>query len=259
MNIDTPVCDCADTHTSDNWFSAWFDSPYYHILYQERNDEEAHFFIDNLVRFLKITPEQRILDLASGRGRHSVYLHQKGFEVLGADLSPTNIAASQPFASERLSFVVHDMREVLREAHFDFVLNLFTSFGYFDSEEENLQAMQAIAQNLKPGGRLVIDFLNPAWVIEGLIPYEVKTYGGIDFHIHKKIEGGFVIKHIAFEDKGEVQHFQERVALLDLRRFESYFSKAGLSLEQVFGDYSLQPYEPMYSERMIFIVGKPAQ
>lgn len=255
MKIDVP-CASLDFDKPSAWFSEWFNSPYYHILYQDRDEDEARFFIDNITRFLDIKPHHKLLDLASGKGRHSVYLNQKGFEVVGADLSKANIKFSKQFANERLSFVVHDMREVLRTSCFDYVLNLFTSFGYFEEEKENIKTLKAIAQNLKPKGTVLIDFFNPAFVVKNLIPYQIKTHQGIDFHLYKRVEDGFVIKNICFQEGEEHFHFQERVRLLDKPTFEAYFEQAGLEIQHIFGDYTLHPYQPLDSERMIFVVKK---
>ncbi|MTI20352.1 class I SAM-dependent methyltransferase, partial [Fulvivirga sp. RKSG066] len=165
------------------WFDEWFDSPYYHILYKHRDYEEAKGFLDTLIRFFKIKPNHKVLDLACGKGRHSIYLNEKGFDVVGVDLSEQNIAHAKKFENDSLHFDVHDMREVYAEERFDFVLNMFTSFGYFDSEKENEQAICAAAKSLKPGGSLLIDFLNPYRVINNLVPEEKKTIEGIEFDI----------------------------------------------------------------------------
>src|SRR5690606_8758177 len=113
------------------WFKDWFNSPYYHLLYNHRDENEAIFFLDNLIAKLQPKPDARILDLACGRGRHAVYLRTKGFDVTGVDLSPENIRLAATTAGERLHFYVHDMRYLLLSNYFDLVLNLFTSFGYF--------------------------------------------------------------------------------------------------------------------------------
>src|SRR5688500_2509825 len=114
------------------WFSTWFDSPYYHILYNNRDEQEAEQFMDKLLAYLHPKPHEKVLDLACGKGRHSVYLNQKGFDVTGIDLSEQSIAYARQFENERLHFAVHDMREVYQPETFDFILNLFTSFGYFE-------------------------------------------------------------------------------------------------------------------------------
>lgn len=238
------------------WFSDWFDSPYYHILYKNRDDQEAQFFIDNLSDFLGMTATDKVLDLACGKGRHSIYLNRKGLNVVGVDLSKESIAFAHQYENERLRFAVHDMRQVFSDSSFDFILNLFTSFGYFDRDEENLQAIKAATANLKPNGRLVIDFLNPRKVIQEMISYEVKEIEDIVFHIHKEVKDNFIIKSIKFEDNHQHYHFEERVKAIYCTDFKQYFKEAGLELLHTFGDYQLSPYHKDSSERMIFVVEK---
>lgn len=239
------------------WFGEWFDSPYYHILYKHRDHEEASEFIDNLIEYFHISKDHKLLDLACGKGRHSIYLNQKGFNVVGVDLSAQNIEHAKQFENDRLHFFIQDMRHDFAENEFDFVLNMFTSFGYFDSDEENAQAIKVAADALKPGGKLLIDFLNPYKVIHNLVPCEEKQIEGITFQITKRLsEDGYILKDIKFEDNGRQHHYQEKVKAIRRVEFLSYFKKAGLQLIEIFGDYHFNAYDPEDSHRMIFVVKK---
>lgn len=239
------------------WFDEWFDSPYYHILYRHRDHDEAREFLEHLVSYLHISREHKVLDLACGKGRHSIYLNEKGFNVVGVDLSAKNISHAKQFENERLQFFIHDMREVFAEEEFDFVLNMFTSFGYFDSEQENEQAICAAAKALKPGGRLLLDFLNPYTVIHHLVPCAHKKIDGIEFRITKDVsDDGYIVKDIEFADKGRSYHYQERVKAIRRVDFLRYFEKAGLEVLDIFGDYDLHAYDAEHSKRMIFVVKK---
>ncbi len=239
------------------WFSEWFNSPYYHILYKNRDEAEAHRFIDNLQNRFQFTPENHMLDLACGRGRHSIYLNSKGFDVTGIDLSPENIAFARQFENDRLHFYVHDMRRPYVRNTFCYVLNLFTSFGYFETEGENINAICTATEALKKGGRLVLDFFNTTKVIASLKPHTVKEVEGILFDMHKKLESGFIVKDITFADKGMPFHFQERVKAITCETFLHYFDVADLELVHVFGDYNLNPFDEATSDRMIFVARKP--
>ena len=238
------------------WFSTWFDSPYYHILYQHRNMQEAQQFMDRLLAYLHPKPSEHILDLACGKGRYSRYLNQKGYDVTGIDLSEQSINFAKQFENERLRFERHDMREVFRPGSFDFILNLFTSFGYFDSETENVVALHAAAENLRPGGKLVIDFMNTNKVIDHLVAEEEKLVEGINFKITRGVENGFIIKRIRFRDNGQDHSFVERVRALRQEDFLEYFSMTQLRLVETFGDYRLNPYHQAPSDRMIFVLKK---
>lgn len=206
--------------------------------------------MDQLIQKLHIAPGAHILDLPCGRGRHSLYLHNKGFRVTGADLSPHSIEDALQKAQPGLHFLVHDIREALDIPPVDYVFNLFTSFGYFDLDSDNLASMQTIAQALKPGGKVVIDFLNVPKVVNGLVPQEVKEVQGIVFKVKRWVENGLVHKQIDIDDHGKIWSFRERVRLLEEADFVRYFESAGLRLEQKWGNYALQGWDSS-SDRLI--------
>ena len=242
-------------HTNE-WFKDWFNSPYYHILYNHRDEEEANLFIDNLLEFLKPHPDSRLLDMACGRGRHSIYLNQRGYDVTGVDLSNENIKYASAFESERLHFFVHDMRNLLFTNYFDYVLNLFTSFGYFERKAENQRSILNMARTLKPGGKLILDFVNVEHILKKGSSKETKSIQGILFNITKQIKNERVIKTIQFEVDGQSYNFEEKVMLLKPSDFETYFNFAKLNVQAVFGDYELNDFKPEESERLIYVVEK---
>lgn len=239
------------------WFGEWFDSPYYHILYRNRDHREAKRFIDALCDFFHFGADQKIMDLACGKGRHAIYLNQKGLDVTGIDLSEANISYANQFANDRLRFVRHDMRQVFAKEQFDCILNMFTSFGYFDTEAENQQAIKAMAYNLKYGGKLVLDFLNPYTVINRLVKDEEKEIDGIVFKITRSLNNDdYIVKNITFTDRERQFNFQERVKAIRRIEFLDYFRQAGLRVVETFGNYQLESYVADESERMIFICEK---
>ncbi|MDP5201574.1 bifunctional 2-polyprenyl-6-hydroxyphenol methylase/3-demethylubiquinol 3-O-methyltransferase UbiG [Flavobacterium sp. DG2-3] len=237
---------------NQNWYSSWFDTPYYHILYKDRNYREAQIFMDNLTHYLNLPEKAKVLDLACGKGRHSIYLNQLGYDVLGADLSENSIAEASKNSNETLHFKVHDMREPFEEK-FDAIFNLFTSFGYFESDDDNLTTLKAIKESLSEYGFAVIDFMNVANVIENLVPEEIKTVDDIDFHIKRYVEDGHILKEIDFEDQGRKYHFTEKVKALTLKDFQDLMDEAGIFLLDIFGDYKLKKFHKTESERLIMI------
>ena len=237
---------------TENWFVSWFDTPYYHILYKDRDYSEAQLFMDNITNYLNLPEQAKILDLACGKGRHSIYLNQLGFDVTGADLSENSILEAKKAENDTLHFEVHDMR-IPFEDKFDAVFNLFTSFGYFENESDNLMTLNAIKESLTEYGFAVIDFMNVVQVIENLIPNEVKTVDGIDFHIKRYHRDGYIYKEIDFEDQGNQYHFTEKVKALTLSDFETLMEEAGIYLLDIFGDYKLKKFHKRESERLIMI------
>lgn len=239
------------------WYVEWFDSPYYHILYKHRDKAEAKDFIDHLLEILNPPPGARILDLACGKGRYSRYLAEKGFkEVVGLDLSPKSIECARQFESDNLSFFTHDMRLPFRINYFDYVFNIFTSFGYFNSEKEDLKTLRNVALGMKPGGTFVLDFFNSQYVIDHLTGRETKVIDGIQFDIEKRIEGDRVIKTIDIENEGRRHFFREQVRLYLLEDFQRLFEKAGLRILRTYGDYQLDPFDQKESPRLIMVAIK---
>lgn len=238
--------------TTENWFASWFDTPYYHILYKNRDYAEAQLFIDTITQYLNLEPGSHVLDLACGKGRHSIYLNQLGYDVTGVDLSANNIAEAQKSANDTLRFERHDMRLPF-PGQFEAVFNLFTSFGYFDNDDDNLRTLRAIQQNLSESGLAVIDFMNVDAVLPNLVPEETKTIDGIQFRIRKSFDGRFIHKNIDFNADGRDFSFTEKVRALTLADFESMMEQTGLYLLDVFGDYKLRKYHKTESPRLILI------
>lgn len=240
--------------TKDNsqWFTSWFNTPFYHILYKNRDASEAQSFMETLTTYLNITEDATILDLACGKGRHSVHLNSLGFDVTGLDLSEESIAHAKNYSNERLHFEVHDM-SIPYHTQFDAVFNLFTSFGYFENEADNLNTIKAIKANLKPNGIGVIDFMNTNYVLEHLVAEDIKHIDGIDFKQQRYKKEGYIVKDIQFTHEDQAYQFQERVKAFTLEDFTDMFEKAGIQLLDVFGDYKLKKYHPQTSERLIMI------
>ncbi len=238
------------------WFAEWFDSPFYHKLYSNRDDQEAKRFVEHLVDFLALTPGQHVLDLACGKGRHSITLNACGLNVIGADLAPNSIAAAAQHSNETLSFVVHDMREVIPEKHFDVVMNLFTSFGYFDSTDDNKRVLNSIHDMLQPDGLLVIDFMNATRVINTLVKEETKEVEDTTFHISRRYDGTHIYKDIQFNDSGRDFHFTERVQAITDQDFRALLEACSFELIRTFGDFELNPYAAASSDRLILIARK---
>jgi SAM-dependent methyltransferase len=243
-------------NTNTDWFATWFDSPYYHTLYKHRNYDEAELFIQKLIDFLNPPSDARFLDLACGKGRHSVYLNKKGFDVTGLDLSEKSIRHASTFENEKLHFYVHDMRKLFRTNYFDYVLNLFTSFGYFENERDEQATIQAVCKGLKPGGIFVLDFFNSEMVTSCLRTSEEITVEGICFKISRRNENGYIIKQISFSDKGKDHYFEEKVKALSLADFERYFSSCGLKILHLWGNYSLGKFDLAASDRLIIMAKK---
>jgi len=244
-------------HYSKEWYTSWFDSPYYHSLYSHRNHQEAADFVSLLIGLIKPSKDAHILDIGCGRGRHALELYRHGFKVTGIDLSKENIKyakdqAKKVKASSDLKFMVHDMREPL-DTQFSHVLNLFTSFGYFKDPKDKILTLESFRAQLVPNGVGVIDFLNPSWVLSNLVNEENIERDGIRFSIQRYTRGKWLYKDIQFQIDEHNYKFQEQVELLEVSDFITLFSQVNLQLVDLFGNYQLHAYDKDLSKRQILI------
>ncbi len=247
------------------WYKNWFNSPFYHKLYFERDEKEAEAFIKKLIGHLQPAPGSRMLDVACGKGRHSKTLASLGFAVTGIDISEDSIAFAKKFVGKNsqgekddLEFFVHDMRLPVWGNYFQYAFNFFTSFGYFKTRREHDSAIRTIAKSLQPGGRFVIDYLNVHFAEEHLQHNEVKQIGDTvytirrwddDTHFYKKI----IVRDPTLAQPGE---FTEKVAKFNLGDFTDMLSFQGLQVQEVFGDYQFNPYDVRKTPRLIVIASK---
>jgi len=240
------------------WFSEWFNTPYYHRLYFDRDEAEAGAFIDKLIQYLNPTPGAMMLDVACGKGRHSKHLAEKGFDVTGIDISEDSIRQAQTLASDHLRFFVHDMRLPFHINYYDYAFNFFTSFGYFRTLREHNNAVRTIAQSLKPGGIFVLDYLNDAYVAETLVPKEVRNIESTTYHIERWMDRTHFYKKIIVEDAALPSpiEYTEKVARFTKQDFCTMLEKQGLHVREFFGDYQLNPWNNLSSPRLMLIAQK---
>lgn len=240
------------------WFKDWFNSPYYHQLYFNRDDKEAEAFIDKLINYLKPAPGNTMLDVACGKGRHSIQLANKGFDVTGIDLSDDSINEAMQCQTDTLHFYKHDMRLLFWINYFDYAFNFFTSFGYFKTRREHDNAIRTIAQSIKKDGLFVMDYLNVKYAEDHLIAHSEKEIDGIHFAITKWYDDRHFYKKIVIEDKQLTAPlvYTEKVAKFSLGDFTEMFASQGMQIQEVFGDYNFSKYDVKCSQRMLMIAKK---
>ncbi len=240
------------------WFSQWFNTRYYHILYGHRDGREAHAFIDRLHSFVSKTGgfqregPMRVLDLACGSGRHARAFNLLGCAVTGLDLAQRSIDEARSTGPDAIQYHVGDMRHFKLGKSFEVITNLFTSFGYFDDEADNLKVLQAVKSHLVPQGIFVLDFLNVEKAIRGLVSTEVIERNGLTFNIRRRVDDAKIIKEITFHD-GDDFFFEERVQALTVDRLRALMNRAELEVINVFGDYKLATFDALNSPRAIVV------
>lgn len=233
------------------WYENWFDSEYYHILYNNRNQKEAELFIDKLLMFLKPKKNSYFLDLCCGTGRHSIYLNKKGFHVDGIDLSSYSLSIAKKKQNLKLNFFNRDMRNINEIKKYNFVINLFTSFGYFESKDDNEIVINGISTALKRNGVFVMDFINMSKCLDSIVKKEIKKIKNYSFTINKWYDKKYLYKKIEFLGK----EYFERIQILKKEEIINMCENQNLKLINSFGDYQLNKFDEK-SERLILIFKK---
>ncbi len=240
-----------------DWFENWFGSPYYKILYQNRDEFEAQEFVENLLTYLSPATGSKMLDIACGEGRFARQLAEHGFDVTGIDISKESICAAKASEADNLQFFTQDMRLPFYINYFDYAFNFFTSFGYFSNDRDHLSAAKSFGAALKPEGLLVIDYLNVENVLLNLVKEETIERGDFTFRIERRIENNHFIKEINFTDVDNIpRKFTESVAAFTLSDFIRMFKTTDMALTGTFGDYQLNDYHPVDSPRLIMTFKK---
>ncbi|WP_277458049.1 class I SAM-dependent methyltransferase [Paenibacillus larvae] len=236
------------------WFKESFGKDYL-IVYKHRDLQGAYHEVKNMMEWLQLPQESEVLDLCCGMGRHSVALADFGFKVTGLDLSVVLLGEAKKLDKDnKVEWIHADMKEIPLERKFDDVVNLFTLFGYFEKDEDNFKVLSELSRLLIPNGKFIVDFLNPPYVAEHLVPYSERFQGDMLIEESRSIEEGFVRKRIVIKEPGEAnRHYLEQVKLYDYDWFEDAFHKVGLEVEQVYGTYENNVYVPGKSPRMIFV------
>lgn len=256
------------------WFKDWFNTQQYLDLYKHRDDSDAKKIITLLFRNINLTKGAQCLDLACGNGRHSILFARKGFNVTGIDLSPYLInQAKKRLHKEykhyikKMSFIIKDMRKIGYKNKFDLVVNLFSSFGYFEDDKENFKVLRGISQALKPRGYFLFDFLNKYHLKRTLIPCDLKLLNNTAYLQLRHLESSsphrqeFVIKNIFIiqnskpDKTPKIHHYLEKIRLYSLNDFRKEFKKNGLKILNIWGDYAGNSFNKN-SERLIILAKK---
>lgn len=241
------------------WFKDWFADERYLALYCHRNTEEASPALDLIERATGISKDAAILDLACGAGRHSISLAKRGYSnITGIDLSPTLIREARKNAEAekvKVVFFEQDMRSF--DGSYDLIINLFTSFGYFATDQENEEVVIRAGKCLKNGGYFVLDFFNSAIVKRDIVAHDEKIISsGERIEQSREIRNDRVDKTIIIHSERGASEFKESVRLFELGDFEKMVSRAGLRLLHTFGDYYGAPFDEGISPRLFLVAKK---
>ena len=243
----------------DPWYATWFNTEFYHDLYKHRDQYEARGFIEELCTNLNVISGQTALDMACGKGRHAKVLSEQGLKTIGIDLSEESIQYARRFENENLRFEKGNMLEQLSVDSCDWVFNLFTSFGYFENDDMHQSAIRNMSNSLRPGGKLVLDYMNSAKIALNLVAENSVQTELAHYSITRILEEGTIVKRIRISKDCEIFNFEERVKAFSTVELTDFMINAGLEVTGIKGDYNLSDYDPQSSDRMIIIAKKPIQ
>lgn len=221
------------------WYEQWFDENYL-ALYHHRDRGDAEKQARLIINTLQLSQDVTILDLACGEGRYTALFNEHGYNITGLDLSETLIQHGKE-RYPNLDLKVGDMRSI--PGTFDLILSLFTSFGYFEADDENEKVLASVYNALNPGGVFWLDFLNAQQVQDQFIPQSISQLTPeIQVLENRKIENGRIVKDICFKNNGMEKCYQESVRLFSRKQLEDMFHRIGFHVRNIFGDYQGQPW-----------------
>jgi len=246
------------------WYVRSFGRDYV-ALYAHRNLEEARLNARHLVALIQPSPQEPLLDLACGAGRHLVALRELGFgDLTGLDLSAELLALAErnlngdARGAHAPRLVRADMRAIPFVGHFATVLSLFTSYGYFAEDEENAAVLSGVQRALRPGGVFLMDYLNRPRVLANLVPEDERVQEGRRIHNVRRItpDGQRVEKITTVtEADGLVRVFDESVRLYTQDELAAMLGAAGFERLCVYGSLQGEPYGEA-SPRMVWVARK---
>jgi SAM-dependent methyltransferase len=256
--------------TGDTWYKKWFNTQDYLDLYRYRDETDASKIINLLLANIKLNKGAKVLDLACGNGRHSILFAKKGFNVTGIDLSKFLIRKANEQlrnkysdSRKRLTFEVGNMKNIPHKNEFDLVVNIFTSFGYFEKDADNKKVIKSISDALKSGGWFLLDFLNKEHLLKNIVPFDIKKERKKIIIQIRAIDNGFVEKNILIiknnslsDSYSILNRYKEKIRLYSFDEFKLMFSTNTLKIKKVFGNYSGSKYDKRKSERLIILAQK---
>jgi len=245
-----------------DWWRTGF-GPSYLALYDGYLAERTKVEIDQLEALLRLQPPVRILDLPCGQGRHAIELSRRGYDVTGVDLSPylLGVARERARASGvRVRWRSGDMREPVAGETFDVVLNLFTSFGYFEEEADDRLVIRAAGAMLQPGGRFVLEVINGERIMARFQEREWFTVGQAAVIEQRTLDRSSrrMVVERTVSAPGETEVNVHAVRLYDGPRLEAMLRAAGFGRVELYGDWGGERLTPD-SLRLIAVafVGEP--
>ncbi len=241
------------------WYKNWFNSEEYLKVYRHRDQKEANELVQLVIDNIDVSKVKNVLDMAAGSGRHAVIFAKKGFNVTAVDLSENLISIGKKNAESenvKIEFVHSDIRRFDPNIKYHLILNLFTSIGYFEKDEENYFILNKAYNLLENNGYFVLDYFNKSFVENNLVPSTVDEFDGSVITQNRFIEGERIIKEITIDNKGKINKYFESVRMFSKDELINMLQKLGFRIIKTFGDFMGNSFELESSPRIIIIACK---
>lgn len=209
-----------------------------------------------LVNFLQPMPGASILDLCCGYGIYSVELARLGFNVTGVDITAPWLDQGKKRAGENnvtIDFIKEDMREFCRPASFDFIINMFTSFGYFENKEDDLTVLRKSFTSLKEKGKLLINLYPKELVARNFTTMKVYNLEEYIVVAEAKIlqNWTWIENKLKVIKDHQVKELRYAHRLYSAEELKNLFVEVGFKNVSVYGDFNMSPYDHNSEELMI--------
>ena len=234
---------------------------YGHMFTEERAEKESTF----VAGALELKPGAAVLDLCCGQGRHAVQLAKRGLRVTGLDLNAECLELAKQAAKVgkvTIETVAADMRDIPFENEFDAIVNMYSSFGYLESEDEDLKVLQSAGKALKAGGRILLDMLNREWAIDNYIQNDWHTGADGTLYVERRdLDLATSRMHVHFivvdppPKGGRRESIGHTIRLYTLTEMIRLLERVGLRVTAVFGGFDGEAYA-IGTRRMIIVARK---
>jgi cyclopropane fatty-acyl-phospholipid synthase-like methyltransferase len=241
------------------WFEDWFNTDEYLEVYQHRNEADARELVQLILKSVNLSKNASVLDLACGAGRHSIFFAKRGYKVTAVDLSDNLLRVAKKSAERNkvsIDFLKADLRHFSTNRNFDLIVNLFTSFGYFESDAENLKLFETVDKYLNPAGYFVLDYLNKTFIENNLVKESRDNLKHCSLVQKRHFEKNRVTKDIYINRNGTIAHYKESVRMFSREELISAIGKAGMKIRNIFGGFKSEEFDEMNSQRIIIIAQK---
>ena len=241
------------------WWQRVFDGSYRRIYaFMERHTERDLAFLKDV---LELRPGMSLLDMCCGYGRHSIPLAEMGLRVMGVDYSSEQLAEARRRARARgaeVTWIRADGRALRTPRRFDRAINMFTAFGFFETEEDDAGLMRAMARVLKPGGVLCLDTINRDYIMARFHPtvaFPVENGHVVDTNSLDLPSGRLVVSRAVYGWKRPVR-YRFSIRLYTARELILMAGACGLDVTELYGTLEKAPLSTE-SPRVVLIARKP--